>query len=35
MTTEEIPIYFRWIEYVGPFKPIFAEPLGEFHLHIA
>jgi len=25
MTTEEIPIYFRWIEYVGPFKPIFAE----------
>ena len=31
MTTEEIPIYFRWIEYVGPFKPIFAELLGEFH----
>jgi len=25
MTTEEIPIYFRWIEYVGPFKPIFSE----------
>lgn len=29
MKTEEIPIYFRWIEYVGPFKPIFAEMLGE------
>jgi len=27
MTTEEIPIYFRWIEYVGPFKPIFSEIL--------
>ena len=27
MTTEEIPIYFRWIEYVGPFKPLFSEIL--------
>ncbi|CAK9049462.1 Protein white [Durusdinium trenchii] len=25
ITTEEIPIYFRWIEYVGPFKPVFSE----------
>ena len=26
ITTDDIPVYFRWIEVIGPFKPIFSEP---------
>lgn len=25
ITTDDIPVYFRWIEVIGPFKPIFSE----------
>ena len=27
LTTEDTPVYFRWIEYVGPFRPIYSERL--------